>query len=73
MKKSECEQPIRSLARQWRDTLPAEKREHPSWFGFKDWLRQNRYDHYLDFRTPAGADYIAEMWFDDALGQNWRR
>jgi len=38
MKKSEAEPAIRSLATTWFDTLPAEKREHPSWYAFKDWL-----------------------------------
>jgi hypothetical protein len=28
---------------------------------------------YLDFRSTAGADYDAEMWFDQELKQTWRR
>jgi hypothetical protein len=40
---------------------------------FKAWLHEKHYSHYLDFRSVAGADYDAEAWFDDELGQNWRR
>ncbi|MFB9261701.1 hypothetical protein ACFFWD_00700 [Bradyrhizobium erythrophlei] len=72
-KKSECEQAIRSLAREWLETLPETAREHPSWSAFKIWLGEKHYSHYLNFRSVAGADYDAEAWFDDALGQNWRR
>lgn len=54
-------------------TLPKEKQGHPSFSSFKDWLSANGYSHYLNFRSVAGADYDAEMWFDDELGQNWRR
>jgi hypothetical protein len=71
--KSECERAIRSLARDWFNELPEEKREHPSWSAFKTWLGQRNYSHYLDFRSVAGADYAAEAWFDDELAQNWRR
>jgi hypothetical protein len=73
VKKSECERPIRSLAREWFDGLPAAEREHPSWTAFKAWLEGKGYSQYLDFRSRAGAEYDAEMWFDDELGQNWRR
>ncbi|TCU75262.1 hypothetical protein EDE08_103482 [Bradyrhizobium sp. R2.2-H] len=73
MKKSEAEPAIRSLATIWFDTLPAGKREHPSWYAFKDWLSANNYSHYLNFRSRISADYDAEMWFDDEFGQNWRR
>lgn len=72
-KKSECEQAIRSLAQEWFKTLPESVREHPSWSAFKKWLEEKRYSHYLNFRSASGADYDAEAWFDDALGQNWRR
>lgn len=73
MKKSESEPIIRGLATDWFRTLPEEKREHPSFSAFKDWLSTKGHSHYLNFRSVAGADYDAEMWFDDELGQNWRR
>jgi hypothetical protein len=73
MKKTESESAIRALASKWFDTLPEEKREHPSFYAFKDWLSANHYSHYLNFRSRMGADYDAEAWFDDELGQNWRR
>jgi hypothetical protein len=52
---------------------PEDKPEHPSWSAFKAWLHEKHYSHYLDFRSVAGTDYDAEAWFDDELGQNWRR
>jgi hypothetical protein len=74
MKIDECEQAIRHLALEWFNTLPPEEHEHPSWYAFKIWLSDKHYSRYLNFRSPkASADYIAEMWFDDALGHNWRR
>lgn len=73
MAKAESERAIRALATTWFDTLSEEKREHPSFSAFKTWLSQNHYSHYLNFRSRMGADYDAEMWFDDELGQNWRR
>jgi hypothetical protein len=72
-KKYECEQPIRTLAREWFNAQPEDKREHPSWSAFKAWLHEKHDSHYLDFCSVAGADYDAEAWFDDELGQNWRR
>ena len=57
MKKDEAEKAIRSLATTWFDTLPEEKREHPSFYAFKDWLSANHYSHYLDFRSRMGANY----------------
>jgi hypothetical protein len=73
MKKAESEPAIRALATQWRDTLPEEKRQHPSFLEFKAWMSKNHYSHYLDFRARMSADYDAELWFDDELSQNWRR
>ncbi|MBR1219927.1 hypothetical protein JQ557_18105 [Bradyrhizobium sp. U87765 SZCCT0131] len=73
MKKSEAEPAIRTLATQWFNTLPADEQVHPSFYAFKAWLSANHYSLYLNFRSRMGADYDAEMWFDDELGQNWRR
>jgi hypothetical protein len=73
MKKAECEQPIKSLAIEWRATQTSAEHEHPHFSAFKDWLRANGYGRYLDFRSRMGADYDAELWFDQALGQTWRR
>ena len=72
-KKSECEPAIRSLAHEWFNGLPEAEREHPSWTAFKAWLGEKHYSHYLDFSSVVGADHDAEAWFDDELGQNWRR
>ncbi len=73
MRKADCEQPIKSLAIDWRTTLTGAQYEHPSFYAFKDWLKLKGYDGYLNFRSPVGADYIAELWFDQALGQTWPR
>ncbi|OSI32776.1 hypothetical protein [Bradyrhizobium canariense] len=73
MAKAESERTIQALATTWYDTLAEERREHPSFSEFKTWLSNNHYSHYLHFRSRMGADYDAEMWFDDELGQNWRR
>ena len=73
MKKAEAEKAIRYLATQWPNTLSKEDRADPSFSTFKSWLAANRYSSYLDFRSVMGADYDAEAWFDEELGQMWRR
>lgn len=73
MKKSEAEPAIRQLAAEWYRGLPEDEREHPSFGSFASWVRQQGYGRYLEFRSTMGANYDAEMWFDDTLGQNWRR
>ena len=73
MKKADAEKGIRTLCRTWVATLSLEKRDHPSFSDFKAWLRANGYGDYLDFKSPiAGAQYDAEMWFDNELRQRWR-
>lgn len=69
MKKADCEQPIKSLAIEWRNTLRGEKYEHPSVYAFRNWLEAKGYGGYLNFRSRAGSDYDAELWFDQALKQ----
>ncbi|MCA0045601.1 hypothetical protein LB577_01305 [Mesorhizobium sp. B283B1A] len=73
MKKADAEKAIRSLSTQWANTLSDKEREHPSFSTFKTWLSANRYGGYLDFRSVMGPDYDAEAWFDEELGQMWRR
>lgn len=73
MKKAECEQPIKSLAIEWRGTLQGNEYEYPSFYAFKNWLHAKGYGGYLNFRSRVGADYDAELWFDEALRQTWRR
>jgi hypothetical protein len=74
MKKTEAEPAIRALCHQWkRDTnQPTTPNYHYSFSAFTTWLSENRYDHYLDFRSRAGPRYDAEMWFDDEMKQTWR-
>jgi len=73
MKKADSEKAIRSLSTQWANTLSDEDREHPSFSSFKAWLSTNGYGGYMDFRSTMGPDYDAEAWFDEELGQMWRR
>lgn len=46
---------------------------HPSFSDFKAWLHEEGYSYLLDFRSVMGADEDAEQWFDQELGQTWRR
>lgn len=73
MKKAECEKAIRSLSTKWFATLPEDEKEHPGFGSFCRWLHENGYGSYLDFRSTMGPSYDAESWFDDELGQSWRR
>jgi len=73
MRKDEAEAAIRSLGTQWAATLSSDDRAHPSFLTFKTRMQNNGYGGYLNFRTVFGADFNADMWFDDELGQNWRR
>ena len=75
MKKDECEQTIRHLCHQWRDAagLMDAPLEHPSFAEFKNWLSTKGFSNYLNFQSMAGADYDAELWFDQEFKQTWRR
>ena len=75
MKKDECEKAIRHLCGEWaRDAaLTHAELEHPSFSAFKAWLSEKGYSRYLDFRSVAGSDYDAELWFDQEFKQTWRR
>lgn len=74
MKKTECEKAIRHLCRVWgkeKGVLRYPESE-PCFYEFKLWLRQKGYGHYLNFRSVAGADYDAELWFDQEFKKTWR-
>ncbi len=73
MKKIASEPIVRALARERFNALPEAEQKHPSFVQFKDSLQQKGYGHYLDFRSRVGADCDAELWFDEELGQTWRR
>ncbi len=74
MKKADAEQAIRHLCRVWvkEENVSHGPTDHPNFLKFKTWLGSNGYGHYLDFRSVAGADHDAEMWFDQELNQTWR-
>ena len=73
MKKPESESLIRSLDHDWATEVgfSRESGELPSYRDFRAWLLEMRPDA-LRFRSTMGADYDAEMWFDEELGQMWR-
>lgn len=75
MKRSDCKKAFPSLCAEWvKDAgLTPEELKHPSFSAFKSWLRARAYDHYLNFRSRAGSDYDAELWFDQEFKQTWRR
>jgi hypothetical protein len=73
MKKEECEAAIRALCHQWKQELSAAQLEHPSFSAFKEWVRQKGYSGYLDFRSTVGADFDAELWFDQEFKQTGLR
>ena len=74
MKKAECETAIRQLCHEWAEArgIPITPSDHPSFANFKSWLSERGYSRYLRFRSVAGPNYDAEMWFDQEFGQTWR-
>ncbi|MFC6448419.1 hypothetical protein [Shinella zoogloeoides] len=75
MKKAECEQAIRQMCNLWAREQGFDTRSpgaHPSYYEFKNWASTQGYSRYWDFRATGGADYHAEMWFDDEFKQGWR-
>lgn len=80
VKKAEAETAIRSLCYEWareRDIRPDPNDDplafHPSFSAFGRWMHEKGYGHYLRFRSTAGPEYDAEMWFDQVFKQTWRR
>lgn len=74
MKKSECEQAIRSLCHEWGhlNSIPSRPDFQPSFSQFTSWLQERGYGGYLHFRSVVGPEYDAEMWFDQEFHQTWR-
>jgi hypothetical protein len=74
IKKADAESAIRSLTTQWARATGFDYRsgEMPSFSAFKTWLRDNKYDGYLNFQSTMGPDADAEHWFDQELHQTWR-
>lgn len=74
MKKADCEKAIRHLCRVWATErgVQIESGGHPSFLDFKAWLKDKGHGDCLNFRSVAGPDHDAEMWFDRELGQAWR-
>ena len=53
--------------------LSPDRREYPHFSAFKSWLGESGYSPNLTFRSRMGADYEAELWFDQEFKQTWRR
>jgi hypothetical protein len=68
MTRAEAEPAIRHLAREWAGTLSADDRKQPSFYAFKTWATDKGHSNYFRFRAFAGADAVAELWFNDELG-----
>jgi hypothetical protein len=75
MKKDEAKQALHQLFGKWKNdtSQPTGPDDHPSYIIFKNWLSEKGYSHYLHFRSTAGSDFDAEMWFDQYFNQTWRR
>ena len=75
MTKAEAETAIRELSRAWAagNGIKLPSANLVSFSEFKSWLSANGYSHYLRFRSTMGADYDAELWFDEEMKQAWRR
>jgi hypothetical protein len=74
MKKAQCEKAIRNLCHKWAEDrgIHSPPSDQPSYSDFKSWVRENGFSRFLEFRSVAGADYDAEMWFDQEFEQTWR-
>jgi hypothetical protein len=77
--KAEAENAIRSLCGQWADERGFNQIDygglnfHPSYHEFKGWAESKGYGGYWNFRSRMGANYDAEMWFDEEFKLMWRR
>ncbi len=74
-KKSECESMVRHLIHEWKDIrgLNGTADESPSFLDFKSWACSKGYEWCFKFRSVAGPDFDAEMWFDQELKQMGKR
>jgi hypothetical protein len=74
MKKAESEHAIRRLCHEWAKEcgILHSPVNLPRFSAFKAWIVAKGYGGYLDFRSIAGPDYHAEMWFDQEFKQTWR-
>jgi hypothetical protein len=75
MTKAESEKAIRHLCHVWvkEAGLAGAQLEHPSYSQFRSWVDRKGYSSYFKFRSVAGPEYDAELWFDEELKQSWRR
>jgi hypothetical protein len=69
--KPECEAAIRQMFDEW-GRGPAQQGAADfdlSYGKFRTWADQKGYSSYFKFRSVAGADYDAEMWFAERFRQ----
>jgi hypothetical protein len=74
LKKSECETAIRELCHKFAEDKGFTPRPDydPGFITFVNWVNQKGYSQYLNFRSVAGPQYDAEMWFDEEMKQKGR-
>ncbi|ODU81097.1 MAG: hypothetical protein ABT14_18335 [Pelagibacterium sp. SCN 63-17] len=73
MTKPEAEKYIRWACQEWRRTEAVGIEPLDLHFSqFRRWLLARKPDA-LDFRARGGADYIAELWFDQEMNLTWTR
>ena len=66
MKKADAERAIRTFCHEWRkETGRAEwPKEQLVFSSFVAWLEETGKEHVLNFQSPAGPRFLAELWFD---------
>ena len=75
MKKAEAEQMIRHLCGEWANEkgLPHQSQRkayfYASYSEFKNWCIAKGYGNYFEFRSKLGANYDANLWFDNEFNQ----
>ena len=75
MKKDEAKHLIEYWAPRWVEEFwrQAHGDKDPSWSDFRSWIKARQPD-ILSFRTPTGSpEYFANLWFDKATAQSWKR
>ncbi|WP_139221185.1 hypothetical protein [Bosea sp. OK403] len=72
---ADAEAHIRRLCKVWADErgIPHAATNPPSFLAFSQWMDEKGYSHVFSFRATIGAKQMAEMWFDQELGQMWRQ
>jgi len=75
MKREEAEPAIRHLCHEWRKErgLSDAELQRASYSEFRLWCDEKGYSRYFGFRSRMGAEYDAELWFDEEFKLTWQR